>query len=576
MSTRAEPSQPAHAAQSTGDIAARASGQAGFFFKAAFVVIVAATARFLFINRFEIWLDEAYCFSVAHKSITGILADLRLDNGPPLYYMSLHYWMRIFGESEAALRSLSAVLSTAAVLVLVTWDTPWFSRRGRLLAGFILAITPLDIYYAQEARMYAPVTFLVVVSMVLLERGLRLGRMRDWSFFAVFTALALYTSYVAVFLVPVGYAAILVELAVTRRRGQAARKLVRLVSAHAAAALLFLPWLPTFVAQPSGKATQWIRPMWQGSHKTLLPFQSLSLMTTGGAYYPKYLTNLYQGPGRRTSILKALETGQEKGALLSMVSRIQPEIPLITMAFVAACAVFVALRPPDASPYRLLLVSWVLLSFAVPIALSFLRPMFIVGRYELTGVPAFAVIVGIGFSRMRVAGRASCVAVGILLFLYTWTYAQSWSRVDVHRAKAAVIARTASAGDVVFCTAFEYATAYYYAGPARDSLAWVTCPRDTVNHSAWIDFDRWLAPGWKAPSASLEAEAANSLAEAVMRTPPGQALIVVRPPRPPERDRVMDSIVESAIKSAVESGTLIMDGPASAADIGVLVFRRPA
>jgi hypothetical protein len=245
------------------------------------------------------------------------------------------------------------------------------------------------------------------------------------------------------------------------------------------------------------------------------------------------------------------------------------------MALVAACAVFVALYPSNGPPYRALLISWVLLSFSVPIVLSLFRPMFIAGRYELTGAPAMAVIVGIGLSRMRTALRAPCVAVSVLLFLYTWTYAQSWSYLGPYRAKGAVIAHTASAGDVVFCAAFEYVTAYYYTGPARDSLSWVTCPRDTINHAAWIDYDRWLAPGWRAPKASLEEEAANSLAEAVTRTPPGQALIVVRPPHPPDRDKVTDSVVGPVVKSAAESGTLIMDARTSVADLGVLVFRRP-
>lgn len=52
--------------------------------------------------------------------------------------------------------------------------------------------------------MYAPVVFFIILSMMCLERGLRVGGKKDWALFAVFTALSFYTSYVAAFVAPLG------------------------------------------------------------------------------------------------------------------------------------------------------------------------------------------------------------------------------------------------------------------------------------------------------------------------------------------------------------------------------------
>ena len=83
-----------------------------------------------------------------------IAQDAAHDIHPPLYYWLLRLWTTVFGLSEFALRSLSAVLGTLLVLVIYGLGTRLFNRTTGLAAAFIAAIAPFQVYYSQEARMY--------------------------------------------------------------------------------------------------------------------------------------------------------------------------------------------------------------------------------------------------------------------------------------------------------------------------------------------------------------------------------------------------------------------------------------
>src|SRR5687767_10835676 len=76
------------------------------------LVVAALAAAVIFVavgmGR-PVWLDEANSVLIADRSMSGILEALRRDNNLPLYYFLLSFWIRLFGDSEIALRSLSAV-----------------------------------------------------------------------------------------------------------------------------------------------------------------------------------------------------------------------------------------------------------------------------------------------------------------------------------------------------------------------------------------------------------------------------------------------------------------------------------
>ena len=75
------------------------------------------------------------------------------DPHPPGYYMLLHAALRV-GASDASARLPSAIVSIVSIGLLFALTCRLVNRQAAWLAGALLALSPLDIWYAQEARMY--------------------------------------------------------------------------------------------------------------------------------------------------------------------------------------------------------------------------------------------------------------------------------------------------------------------------------------------------------------------------------------------------------------------------------------
>lgn len=106
----------------------------------------------------SLWRDEAFSILAAKESL-GFIAT-RLGFEPPVYYTLLHFWMRIFGETEIAARSLSVLGFVLATVIVIEWSDVrhkhhWLSWYTPLF----FFLNPMLLYYAFEVRTYAWYTF---------------------------------------------------------------------------------------------------------------------------------------------------------------------------------------------------------------------------------------------------------------------------------------------------------------------------------------------------------------------------------------------------------------------------------
>ena len=80
------------------------------------IVVVAAVARFTFIGRDPFWMDESATWWFATRPLRELWTQVPLyEAHPPLYYRLIRGWRFFFGDTEAALRSFSAIASLAVV-----------------------------------------------------------------------------------------------------------------------------------------------------------------------------------------------------------------------------------------------------------------------------------------------------------------------------------------------------------------------------------------------------------------------------------------------------------------------------
>ncbi len=173
------------------------------------VVAAAFALRVYRLGYQSLWGDEAYSVWRASKDFIALTQEAHVEGTlPPLYYWLLHFWMPLAGQSEFAVRYLSLLFGVLTVPVAYCFVRRIFDPLTGLYAALVFAAAPFLVYYSQEARMYAQVTFFVLLSSCLLvrltDRGdAPTGRARRtlWVAYALANVAALLSHYFGGFVV---------------------------------------------------------------------------------------------------------------------------------------------------------------------------------------------------------------------------------------------------------------------------------------------------------------------------------------------------------------------------------------
>lgn len=208
------------------------------------LVIIGTILRLFFLADKSIWLDEAYSISLSQQTLSDLLRLVaESDNHPPFYYLLLKLWL-LPGDSAGYVRLLSAIFSIAAIPLMYLFVSSLFDDvLAGLIAAGILAFSPLHIWYAQEARMYALLIFFVLASAYFFIRALRYGLPKDWIGYIFTTTLALYTDYATIWY----YLGISLFYLLSWKRFPNRSK--SWILSQALILLAFSPWLRTFIEQ---------------------------------------------------------------------------------------------------------------------------------------------------------------------------------------------------------------------------------------------------------------------------------------------------------------------------------------
>ncbi|MFI7077965.1 glycosyltransferase family 39 protein [Micromonospora sp. NPDC049903] len=156
------------------------------------------------------WRDELATWSAATRPATDLLRlSGTIDAAAAPYYLLVHAWTAVAGDSVAALRLPSALaMAAAAGLTAALGRRLWDARVGTL-AGLLFAVLPSTSRYGQEARPYALATALAVLSTLLLVDALHRPGPRRWAGYAVATAALGLTHLVALTLLAAHAVAVL-------------------------------------------------------------------------------------------------------------------------------------------------------------------------------------------------------------------------------------------------------------------------------------------------------------------------------------------------------------------------------
>jgi 4-amino-4-deoxy-L-arabinose transferase-like glycosyltransferase len=347
----------------------------------------------------SLWYDEMWSTRVKLGSPDLAIRTIAADVHPPLYTVVMYGWIRVFGDSEISVRLLPLASGLLTIVLAARLGQEYGGRIAGTIAALLLAVSPVHIWYSQEARHYSLLLLLLLACVWTVHRIRETGAARWYVTYAFLALCFVFTHYYAM-----AYIGVLTALAV--RDPRLRRPMLAIGGVATAALALFL----------AAKARLWGLATEVGSSGTFeladlwrLPFE---WFVTGGVFGP---------PDARV--------GAARAAIL-----------LVQVAFLGLVVIGLARAgrrgagheargfAPRAELAILLLV--------LPLALLALGAMgrrgFYVERSALTALPFFAMAVGVGVASLRPAAlRAAAVlllvAVGGVVLASFYAKRDAWT-----------------------------------------------------------------------------------------------------------------------------------------------------
>ncbi|MBN4006997.1 glycosyltransferase family 39 protein [Nostoc sp. LPT] len=171
----------------------------------------------------------------------------------PLYILMARFWVECFGDSVAAIRSFSAFISllTFPCLYWLCQELFESSLVGWIAIGLV-AVSPIHIVYAQEARSYSLWIVTILISSVALLRAMRLKTKVSW---CIYAATLLFGFYTHLFFTLVAFAQGIYVLAIERFR--LSKTSIYFLLSLLAGFITFVPWIWIIITNHQPETVAW-------------------------------------------------------------------------------------------------------------------------------------------------------------------------------------------------------------------------------------------------------------------------------------------------------------------------------
>lgn len=420
------------------------------------LVLVAFALRLYRLDYQPLRGDESFGIQFAAHSWSWLLSNMAwLEPLPPLYYSFLHCWMQVAGQSEFTTRFLSLFFGVLTVPLIYLLGRSLGRPAAGVLAAFLMAINPFQVWHAQDVRNYTVWLALSMAALALLLRAVQEQRSRYWAGYAGMTLLSLYTQYYELFML-LFHNLFFFSLLLTKwRQREVARSSARAVLAtwvviQATLGILYGAWLVRGSAIfPHYRATGESLPLWALLSRSLT---ALSLGDTvpeelAAAALPFLLPLVFIGLGYAL----------QKDRFLALF--------LILYVIVPSLCVFVAAQVRPLFHERYLIV------VAPALYLTFSHAL-IALRDELARWRVVPLVIGVAF--FSLSGAYS-------LSNHYWNPA--YRKSPDWRALADHLAGETGLGDVILLNYPDPTFSYYYHGKAPSLML----PRGPLSEETWTE-----------------------------------------------------------------------------------------
>jgi len=367
-----------------------------------FTFLVAGFAlRIYALGHESLWLDEAYTRQFANLDLFHVFANQ--ENNPPLYFLIMHWWIMLFGDSEFSLRLPSVIFGCLAVIMIYRVGKNMFNEDTGVLGCILLTLSAFHIAFSREARTFSLTVLLTLLSVYFLIKILQKnsGKMYFASYL-LFSCLLMYSHIYGIFIIISQNIFVITSFFFpSRKRTLQPRQWIIL---QAILTILFSAWIPIFLDRISFvQAGFWIKqPGAEGVYKTLRTYCNGSVV----------LMCLYAGLAVQTIAKRLLPKG---------ISLPDPGNGAGNNS-----EVFSGMQ----KTYFLLL--WLCVPIILPFLVSlFSTPIYHI-KYTIVSLPAFYLLIARAVTSFRIRFVKTVLVLSVIVFSLPPLY---WYHTTVHKAQ---------------------------------------------------------------------------------------------------------------------------------------------
>ncbi len=205
----------------------------------------------IFVSQESIYGDEPYSIYSSQKSLAD-LSDIFLhDQNPPLYFLILHFWMKIVGVSDLSAKLLSVLFSVLASFILFLFAKKFFNKQTAVTVSLLFLLSNAQLFYSQEVRPYALIQFLCISSFYFYFNLWKETKKKDLIFLAVINLLLLFSHYLSIFIFVVQFICSFLFLK-ENKKGFLYYFISQFITA-----LAFMPWVKVMLANIPKRGSWW-------------------------------------------------------------------------------------------------------------------------------------------------------------------------------------------------------------------------------------------------------------------------------------------------------------------------------
>lgn len=406
------------------------------------VIALALLVRAWGLGERSLWTDEGSTWTAATLEWKALLERcVHRDASPPLYYL-LTSWALKLGENEATLRLVSLVASVVMVWLAYRLARMLAWRGPAAFAAALVALSPYQVMYAQEARTYALAGAFLLGALVLFARAFVHGRRNAWIGYVLVSALGLYTQSISA----LGVSA---QVAVLALVPEARRRWVSFAAAQAAVLVLYAPWLWASASAAGHLGS---------SHWYVAAPEAVGVFKVLRAVLVSPLPLVGSPPGAHTPGLDA------------WIPRPLAWGVLVLLTVVPLVGALDGFGRRNARASTLLLWAGWLLPIAAVTILSLRAPLLMTRYFVFASVPVAALVaVGVAALPMAPLRHGWAVALVLVQLFGLWRYSRDYTK-EPWRPVAAYVAEHAPAGRTSVLVPFDVDPYAFYNRDSRDRV----------------------------------------------------------------------------------------------------------